>query len=340
MSARSAFLRSAQYYNQALFFVLGTSSPDREAEIYALMDRQWSAAAALFDPPFERVAIPYESADMPGWLLKGRGGDGPKPTVIVMNGSDAQNIDTYAFGGVAAVERGWNALLFEGLGQGAMLFERKIPFRPDWEKVIGPVVDFLFTRADVDKARVALTGWSFGGALATRAAAFEPRLAAVCADPGFVSIWDAWPEALRSLAASGTKASVNAAWSERIVPAMTPEQRFTVAKRSEIFAPSCLAAARAGRVFADLWGFAEILKSYDIGDVAPRVKAPMLVTQYARDAFVPGGGRRLFDLLTCPKTLRVFTAAEGAAEHDAPLAPQLRNAVVFDWLERTLKTPQ
>jgi hypothetical protein len=60
-----------------------------------------------------------------------------------MNGSDAQNIDIYAFGGAAAIERDWTALIFEGPGQGSMLFERKIPFRPDWEKVITPIVDFL-----------------------------------------------------------------------------------------------------------------------------------------------------------------------------------------------------
>ena len=31
-------------------------------------------------------------------------------------------------------------------------------FRPDWENVIGPVVDYLFTRPEVDRTRVALIG--------------------------------------------------------------------------------------------------------------------------------------------------------------------------------------
>ena len=72
---------------------------------------------------------------------------------------------------------------------------------------------------------------------------------------------------------------------------------------------------------------------YDVTQFAPRVTAPMLVTQYEHDQFFPNGGRQLYDLLTCPKTLLTFTAAEGAGEHDAPLAPQRRNQVVFDWLE-------
>jgi len=124
-SARSAHLRSAQYYDQALFFVLGTRTPQAEESVYQLMQQQWDAATRLFDPPFEPVRIPYENTTMPGYFLAAKQG-GRRPTVIVMNGSDAQNVDVYAFGGAAAIERGWNALIFEGPGQGSMLFERKI----------------------------------------------------------------------------------------------------------------------------------------------------------------------------------------------------------------------
>jgi hypothetical protein len=53
--------------------------------------------------------------------------------------------------------------------------------------------------------------------------------------------------------------------------------------------------------------------------------------------FFPGGGKTLYDLLTCSKTLVTFTDAEGAALHDAPLASQRRNEVMFDWLEKTCK---
>ena len=57
-----------------------------------------------------------------------------------------------------------------------------VKVRPDWEKVVTPVVDYLLTRRDVDSARIALYGGSFGGYLAPRAAAFEHRLAACIAD--------------------------------------------------------------------------------------------------------------------------------------------------------------
>src|SRR5262249_35575467 len=140
-SARSAYLRAAMYYDMCLYFVLGTTSRAREADVYAVMQRCWNRASQLFDPPFERVRIPYGRTTMPGYFLRPDTRPVRRPTVIINNGSDAQNVDLFAFGGAAALERGYNALIFEGPGQGSMLFERQIPFRVDWEHVVTPIVD-------------------------------------------------------------------------------------------------------------------------------------------------------------------------------------------------------
>jgi pimeloyl-ACP methyl ester carboxylesterase len=336
VSARSAHLRAAQYYNQSLFFILGTKTPDAEAELYRKMQEQWDAATKLFEPAFERVEIPYEGTHLPGYFLKS-GREGRCPTAIVMNGSDAQFVDVYAFGGVAAMERGWNALIFEGPGQGSMLFEHEMPFRPDWEKVITPVVDFLAARPDVDAKRIALTGWSFGGLLATRAAAFETRLAAVVADPGSVDSWLAYPPQLRGLVEQGgSQEKVDQIWQKEVVPHLPPPARFTLSKRSEIYGRQFLEAARAGRMFDSLWTFAHTVQRYQVADVAPKIEMPFLVTQYEGEQYFPDGGEKLFDLLKGPKKLVKFTAGEGAALHDGPLAPRRRNQVVFDWLDETV----
>ena len=63
-----------------------------------------------------------------------------------------------------------------------------MPIRPDWESVIGPVVDFALTLPGVDTDRIALSGWSLGGYLALRGASGEPRLAACIADPGLRAV--------------------------------------------------------------------------------------------------------------------------------------------------------
>lgn len=337
-SARSAYLRSAQYFDQALYFVLGTSVPNSEAALYANMQRQWDLATKLFDPPFERVSIPYEGGSLPGYFLKPDQSNVRRPTVIVNNGSDAQFVDVYAFGGAAAIERGYNALLFEGPGQGSVLFERKVPFRPDWEHVITPVVDYLHTRSDVDTGRIALTGWSFCGSSVIRAAAFEKRIAAVCADPGVVDYWLSFPSSLRDLFANGaTSAEVNDVWNSDVVPHFTPTQKYTLAKRSEIFGPQFLDQARAGQVLTDFYSLGQVAMQYEITTVAGRVTKPVLVVNYELEQFYPGQSQQLLSLLRSDKEMVTLTSAEGAEYHDAPMAPQRRNQVVFDWLDGVLR---
>jgi dienelactone hydrolase len=56
--------------------------------------------------------------------------------------------------------------------------------------VVTPVVDYALTRPDVDGDRLALMGMSLGGCLAGRAAAFEPRLAALILFNGVYDVDD------------------------------------------------------------------------------------------------------------------------------------------------------
>jgi dienelactone hydrolase len=338
-TAREAHLRAAEYYAQALFFVLGTDQPSTEPDLYALGRRHWDAAARLFEPAALRVRIPYEQMGMPGWFLRPDASGTKRPTVIVNNGSDGQVVEAYAYGAAAAVERGWNALLFDGPGQGSMLFEHEIPFRPDWEKVVTPVVDWLRERSDVDPDRIALTGWSMGGELVVRAAAFEPRLAAVVSDPGSYDIWLAWPENVRTLAASPDPAEVNREW-QSIISVLTPDEAFDVKKRGEIFGREFLHQARRGEVPTDLALLAKRIQEYHLTAVADRVKPPVLVTDYELEQFYPGQARQLYEMLPGRKDYVTFDVSQGAEYHCAPMAPQFRNEVVFDWLDDTVAKPR
>jgi dienelactone hydrolase len=69
-------------------------------------------------------------------------------------------------------------------------------FRPDWEKVITPVVDYALSRGDVDPKRIAIQGISQGGYWVPRAVAFEKRIAAAIADPGVIDVSTAWTATL------------------------------------------------------------------------------------------------------------------------------------------------
>jgi hypothetical protein len=336
VSARSAYLRAATYWDVSLFFVLGTRFHAREAGVFAAMQRNWAAACALFDPPWEFVRIPYEKTWLPGYFLRPDTAAVRRPTVILNNGSDGQNVDLVAFGGAAALERGYNALILEGPGQGSVLFEREIPFRPHWEHVLTPVVNWLTGRPDVDAKRIGVTGWSMCGESVIRAAAFEHRLAAVVADPGVRDAWLAFPEIVRKLFRGGApKAEVNHIWNKEIVPVLTPGERYTFAKRSELFGRQYLLAARAGRVFTDLYDLGQTIMQVSCGPVVPKVTSPTLITGYEKDQFYEGQAIEVYKLLRpgLRKKFHRFTTAEGAEFHDAPMAPQTRNQVVFDWLD-------
>lgn len=332
VSARGAYLRAAEYFNQALFFTLASSEPTRahEGAVYREMEDAFARAGALFRPAWERVRIPYGKTTLPGWFLSPPGAEMRRPTIILNNGSDAQNIDAFVQGGAAAVERGWNALIFEGPGQGANLFLRNMPFRPDWEKVITPVVDFVRARRDVDRRRVALAGVSFGGYLVPRAAAFEHRLAAIVADGGvhdaFVSWSDELPREMLEMLYAGRKSEFNAYWAEgqSEFPATF---RFNIAKRAEIYGSGS---------FYDQLRLASRFRLTE--SLARRITTPSLMIVAELEQFFPGQARTLYGWLRAkPKTLMHFTIAEGAQYHCEPMAPQLRNERVFDWLETVVR---
>src|SRR5262249_35604644 len=72
-------------------------------------------------------------------------------------------------------------------------------FRPDYEKPVTAVVDYLFTRPDVDQDKVALIGYSAGGYFAPRAAAGEPRIKACIANTLVVDCGEAARAGLKVL---------------------------------------------------------------------------------------------------------------------------------------------
>ena len=184
VSARDAALRAAAYHRTAYQPLYGAPVDPRLA---ASFERESAAlelaASAACEPAFELVEIPFEGATLPGLLALAPGG-GPRPTIVQTNGYDSDLTEMVSAHVPAAVARGYHVLLYDGPGQGRNLIRDGMPIRPDWETVASRVIDGVLDRPEVDAGRVVLAGWSFGGYLAPRAAAFEPRLAALVADPG------------------------------------------------------------------------------------------------------------------------------------------------------------
>ncbi|MFF4318104.1 alpha/beta hydrolase [Streptomyces sp. NPDC001568] len=328
-------LRAAQYYAQALFHVLGTRNPADEKTLYLAGREAWDTFARLCSPAAVHARVPYAGTRLPVWFFRPDGPPRPRPTVILTNGSDGQNVDMWTYGVRAALDRGWNALVHDGPGQGQLLFVEEIPFTTRWEEVVGPLVDWLAARKDVDGSRIALTGLGMGGNLVARAAAFEHRLAAVVCQPGCVSPWLGFDAELRAVVTSD-KARTNRVWNEEVVPRLTPRAASTVRKRFGAFDRRALLLARRGRVPTDIWTPARIAIGLDVSKVVPLIKAPALVLDYDFEPFYPGQPQQMYDLLRGRRAYVKMTQATGAQWHCSPMAPQQHCDVVFDWLEDVL----
>ncbi|MFJ5208349.1 MULTISPECIES: alpha/beta hydrolase family protein [Streptomyces] len=328
-------LRAAQYYGQALFFVLGSHTPGDEEPLYLAGRRNWDRFARLCDPAAITDRVPYGRTPLPVWFFRPDASGTPRPTVILTNGSDGQNVDMWTYGVMAALDRGWNALVYDGPGQGQLLFVDEVVFTPRWERVVGPLIDWLLRRSDVDGRRIALTGLSMGGNLAPRAAAFDHRIAALVAMPGCLDPWLAFPAELREIL-TPDREETNRIWNEEVVPELGPSEAYLVKKRFEPFSVEAMLEARRGRMFTDFWTAARRVAAMDISGVVRRIEAPTLVLDYEDEQFYPGQPREMYELLRAPKEYIRLTSATGAQLHCSPMAPQQHCEVVFDWLEDTV----
>ena len=131
-------------------------------------------AAPLFDPPLERVAIPFEKTSLPAYLRLPSGRP-QAPCVILLGGLDTTKEDYMVVNDLCAA-RGLATLAFDGPGQGEMLYS--MPWRADFERAIYAVLDYLETRPEIDSGRIGIIGRSTGGYYAPKSAAVDARIKA------------------------------------------------------------------------------------------------------------------------------------------------------------------
>jgi alpha-beta hydrolase superfamily lysophospholipase len=120
----------------------------------------------------------------------------PRPLVIYTNGYDSTAKESWFAIAAAALQRGYHVLAYDGPGQGAVIREMGLPFRPDWENVLGGVIDFAVKQPGVDAEAIAQFGYSTGSYLVARSAAFDHRSAALILDDGILDMHQAYRNAI------------------------------------------------------------------------------------------------------------------------------------------------
>ena len=323
-----AYLAAADYFALALGAVDGLADQSVRAPTFAAHRRCWDGYVDAAAGAHVRVQVPYEDTTLPGYLLRPDATGARRPTLILTNGSDGSLPALVASGAADALARGWNAFLYDGPGQQSMLFQRGVPFRPDWEAVLTPVVDALVARDDVDAAALLGYGVSQAGYWLPRALAFEHRLVAAAADPGVMDVSTSWlgflPPELVALLRSGDKATFNGCLEQTGGDAAT--------ERTFAFRARPYGTDDPFDVFTEV-------SRYHLGDVVGRISTPLLITDPQDEQFWPGQSRQLFDALTGEKEILQFTAEQGANWHCEPMGRQLANRQMLDWLaDRLPKT--
>ncbi|HEX3565354.1 MAG TPA: alpha/beta fold hydrolase [Acidimicrobiales bacterium] len=314
-SARSALLRAAEYFRQSFFLHRDDLDGDEFRTGYAASVRAFLTALPLLDYPAEIL-----SDGLSGYLFTPRDAGGRIPTILHIGGYDGTAEELFA-SAAPALDRGYAFAAIDGPGQGAMLYDQRIPMRPDWENVVPGMFDALIRHPQVDPDRVVLVGRSFGGLLAPRGASEEHRLAAMIVDPGQFDLGVALIGRLGDL---GKQVEDPAADSQF-------ESLLTIPALKALLAPRMVTHG-----LTSVREYCRDVLRYSNRESAAAITCPSFVTDNETDQVSTGQGKALFEQLTCPKTFRLFTKAEGAEGHCEGLAPVVFWTAAFDWLDGML----
>jgi dienelactone hydrolase len=301
-TAGDYFMRAGYYYYTGERMVY---PGELKLRIYSKAIANFNKGFPIRYPQFERVEVPYEETSLPAYFVRAQGAAGRAPTIVVFDGLDNCKEMSSVFCGLEFSRRGYNTLAIDGPGQGETIRLRHIPSRYDYEVPGRAAYEYVISRPDVDASKVAIIGYSFGGYCAPRIAALEPRYAGGVA---FGAMWwdmQAWLERSQAEMKKGALAT-----SHFQVPWVfgVPNLEFDKA--------------------------IELMKKFTLEGIAQQVKSPFLVVHGANDRIIPPEeARTLYGKLgSAKKTLKIFDAEEGGAEHcqvdDRPAGVNF----IADWL--------
>lgn len=310
VSAREAFLKASNYYRAALISML----PDNPKfkGIAEKLRSCFKKAGTLFEPPLEYIEIPFQGTVLPGYFMKGGTGGQKRKTLVMIGGGETFAEDSWFYIGPETRNRGYNFLTVDLPGQGMLPLEKHF-FRADTEVPMKAVLDYAYRRPEIDRARLAVFGISFGGYFVPRAAVSDQRIKACVVSAAVV---DNYRMFTRMPFGKATQEEINH-W-----PAFKRSVASTV-------------AWRWGLEPADIKGQVEKSRNYrfDPSKVACPVLDLVSEGDYANEE-TKKQQQEFIKALPNPKKKLVITRVdEGASSHCSCENRSLMSQVVFDWLD-------
>ena len=163
--ANADYIRAWRLYSFGRWPV--PTSPGKQ-QSYEKAIEAFLAHARFYDPPLEVVHIPFEGKQIIGYMRLPKAATGSAPMVIAINGLDSRKEDlSESFG--AILGHGVGFLAVDGPGTG----QSPIKANQDADRMLSTVLDYMGTRPEVDKTRIAVHGVSWGAYWATRMAILE-----------------------------------------------------------------------------------------------------------------------------------------------------------------------
>ena len=326
-SAKEAYLRASNYYRTAEFFRRADPFNDTEAHLlYQKCVNSFCSAMKLTGYNFEEVEIPYGEKTLPAYFIKPEASPVPRKTIIFNGGFDSIKEESWFAIGAAALRRGFNFLAFDGPGQGLALRRDHLFFRPDWDKVLTPVMDYALDRADVASDKVIVLGWSLGGFLVAKAATEEHRAAAIVLDDGIFDfshlVRKVLPTPVQDMIIKGPDPAVDVILG--FFRTMSTGVRWALSNGKWAFGADSDA------------DFVRKSFDYTLEGTVEKIKTPTLVLDAADDHFAKGQPPIVEQRLRCKKTLVSLTAEEGGGQHCHMGAFSRLHQVVFDYLGQVL----
>jgi len=323
VSARDQFFKACNSYRAAEYY---TSCSNPVHQKLGMQSRDcFKEAMNMMWHTFEDHLLTYKSIDIPLYFMSPSPLEQKRKTLLIVSGYDGTLEEEYLMRGYAALERGYNVVLFAGPGQmDVFRFYTGTHFEPDFENPTKTVIDFIENRPEVDMDRLAFMGISFGGYFSTRATSHEPRIKALIPNSPVINVHD-YLGAFIGYDPAEAPDDMNFSIEDlpEIPDSEMSEQQKSMAEGLML---------RFGQpTFKDTFIY---LREFMVGDSISNIKCPCLSLVGSGEGKEPEKQSNEFaKKVSGPVTKHYFTEMEGADSHCQLGNPSYSAAVALDWLD-------